>query len=111
MIQKYLDLRGFQTPEELQKILAETLGFPEYYGENLDALYDMLTDICEDTCVEVCMPVTENPAGAEAAAEKNAEAAEAEAPDNGRETYAARVLEVLTDAAMENEHLIIVAPD
>lgn len=102
MIQKYLDLRGFQTPEELQKILAETLGFPEYYGENLDALYDMLTDICEDTCVEVCMPVTaENPA------EKNAEAAGAEVPDNGREAYAARVLEVLTDAAMENEHLIL----
>lgn len=27
--------------------LAKKLGFPSYFGKNLDALYDMLTDPCE----------------------------------------------------------------
>ncbi len=27
--------------------LAKRLGFPSYFGKNLDALYDMLTDPCE----------------------------------------------------------------
>ena len=27
------------------------LNFPDYYGENLDALYDMLTDISEKTII------------------------------------------------------------
>ena len=31
--------------------LQEALGLPEYYGKNLDALYDCLGDIQEDTVV------------------------------------------------------------
>ena len=27
--------------------------FPEYYGYNLDALYDCLTDITSDTAIEI----------------------------------------------------------
>ena len=38
----------------IHRILKETLGFPDYYGENLDALYDCLTDIREDTAVGFC---------------------------------------------------------
>lgn len=33
-----------QTAEQLHQILASSLGFPHYYGMNLDALFDMLTD-------------------------------------------------------------------
>ena len=33
--------------------LAEKFGFPDYYGHNLDALYDCLTDITSDTAVIV----------------------------------------------------------
>ena len=35
----------------LHQALAQALRFPEYYGNNLDALYDCLTDIQEDTTV------------------------------------------------------------
>lgn len=32
------------TAEQLHRLLSEELGFPRYYGMNLDALYDCLTD-------------------------------------------------------------------
>lgn len=35
----------------LHQALAQELRFPEYYGNNLDALYDCLTDIQEDITV------------------------------------------------------------
>ncbi len=33
----------------LHRALQDALGFPEWYGGNLDALYDCLTEICENT--------------------------------------------------------------
>jgi len=48
-----LDFAITKTPEQVQDYLALQFGFPDYYGKNLDALYDMLTDICEPTCVGV----------------------------------------------------------
>ncbi|MDD6345358.1 MAG: barstar family protein [Oscillospiraceae bacterium] len=33
------------SPEELHEELAQKLGFPEYYGKNLDALYDCLSEM------------------------------------------------------------------
>ena len=38
-----LDLKDAQTPLEAQERLQSALNFPEYYGKNLDACYDMLT--------------------------------------------------------------------
>ena len=35
----------------LHTYLQEALGLPEYYGKNLDALYDCLTEIGEDTAI------------------------------------------------------------
>ncbi len=32
-------------PESLHGALAHALEFPDYYGKNLDALYDCLTDV------------------------------------------------------------------
>ena len=43
-IRSYADIHG-----ELKK----SLSLPEYYGENLDALYDSLTDMVEDDTVIV----------------------------------------------------------
>lgn len=34
---------------ELHRILSRELTFPDWYGNNLDALHDCLTAICEDT--------------------------------------------------------------
>ena len=46
-----LDLNASMSKEELHSYLKEKFSFPEYYGNNLDALYDCLTDICEPTAV------------------------------------------------------------
>ena len=48
-----LDLSPIQSREQLHDYLARTMDFPDYYGRNLDALYDMLTDIMEDTCIGI----------------------------------------------------------
>ena len=39
-----------------QEQLAEALEFPDWYGENLDALYDCLTDLGEPVCLTVREP-------------------------------------------------------
>ena len=39
----------FDSLEEVHDFLRQQLDFPEYYGENLSALYDCLTDLGEDT--------------------------------------------------------------
>lgn len=38
-----------ETPAVLHELLAEAFHFPEYYGHNLDALYDCLTEVEEET--------------------------------------------------------------
>ena len=38
-----LDLTSFEEKISLHRYLKETLGFPFYYGANLDALHDLLT--------------------------------------------------------------------
>ena len=42
-----IDCTGFGK-EDLHRALAENLNFPEWYGNNLDALHDALTEIGED---------------------------------------------------------------
>src|SRR5215475_2595781 len=39
------DCSRWETKEDMLEELASTLGFPEYYGKNLDALNDCLGDI------------------------------------------------------------------
>ena len=43
----YIDLRSIATKEELHGLLAKELPLPDYYGRNLDALYDILTECGE----------------------------------------------------------------
>ena len=40
-----LDFKELYTPRQIHEYIAQKLGFPEYYGKNLDALYDCLTDM------------------------------------------------------------------
>lgn len=42
-----LDGKRMTSKEETHKYLKETFGFPEYYGENLDALHDCLTEMTD----------------------------------------------------------------
>lgn len=48
-----LDGENITDKEKLHDILAVSLGFPDWYGMNLDALYDCLTDIREETEIEI----------------------------------------------------------
>ena len=45
----YIDFSGIGSKQELHALLKEKLSLPEYYGNNLDALYDCLTDISDYT--------------------------------------------------------------
>ena len=43
------DCAGIRDPEEFHDALVEALVLPNWYGTNLDALYDCLTSIGEET--------------------------------------------------------------
>ncbi|MBR2888881.1 MAG: barstar family protein [Oscillospiraceae bacterium] len=44
-----IDCAAIGTRPQLHEALARTLDFPEWYGHNLDALYDQLTAISGET--------------------------------------------------------------
>lgn len=79
-----LDLERMTSVSALHKYLRSALALPVYYGANLDALYDCLTEIVEPTQLIVPADITDN--------EKL-----------GR--YGEQLLQVLQDAAEENENL------
>ena len=84
-----LDFKPITTREDVHKYLAMKLDFPDYYGENLDALYDCLTDIGEDTVVGFFEP---------------------DPGDGKREIsgYLNRLKMVLKDAEEENPHFAVI---
>lgn len=43
----YIDLKDIAKKEEFHELLAKELPLPDYYGGNLDALYDILTEYGE----------------------------------------------------------------
>ena len=49
----HLDAHSMKTPQEAHRYLKKVLSFPDYYGENLDALYDCLGDIAEALTIYV----------------------------------------------------------
>ncbi len=44
-----IDCAGLTSAEALHALLARELAFPDWYGSNLDALYDCMNAICEAT--------------------------------------------------------------
>lgn len=71
---------------EVHRLLAEQLAFPQWYGNNLDALHDCLTELAEETRIEIL------------------------APERLAETLGSgyvRLCRVLTDSAEENPYLHI----
>lgn len=76
-----LDSARMGTRREAHEYLKEQLSFPEYYGKNLDALYDCLTDLDETEVQFINQPQ--------------------------EETYFSKVLRVFRDAAEDNSRLHI----
>ena len=77
-----LKLDKFSEKNEIHNYLKKKMKFPDYYGGNLDALYDCLTDIRSDTAVDIRYD-----------AENDMQRA---------------VLEVFSDAVAANTHLAII---
>lgn len=49
-----LDGSALSDMEAVHTVFAEALGFPAWYGRNLDALYDCLTSLPEPVIVQLC---------------------------------------------------------
>lgn len=75
-----LDAGQMRTREKAHLYLKAQLSFPDYYGENLDALYDCLTDLDETGITFVNLPA-------------------------GAESYFTRVLSVFQEAEEANRKL------
>ena len=81
-----IDGLTIEDPEQLHDALQAALPLPEYYGRNLDALYDILTEWREDFTLRIdsCDQML-----------------------SALELYGVRFLRMLNDAANENEHFTI----
>lgn len=86
MIELVLDGAEIKTREDVHRCFVEALHFPEWYGANLDALYDCLTDSQEDVRILLLhREILEERLG----------------------SYAEKLQRVLVDASAENSHLKI----
>lgn len=86
-----LDGNLIKDKEMLHNHMEKTLDFPEWYGGNLDALYDCMTDLMEELDVEFL----------------NWDRMEENLGD-----YAGKVLRVLRDAAEMNLNILLIgAPE
>ena len=85
-----INISKVRTKTELMELIGQELGFPEYYGKNLDALYDCLSEIGEPT---------------EVAFEGVCECRESSAE---MEEYLEKLARVLEDVTGENENLTFV---
>lgn len=82
-----LDFNPAQTTEWIHEYISFELEFPEYYGRNLDALYDQLTSLTEDICLGVFCPPKD---------------------ESRLSKYLDRVGKVMRDAEAENPHLCVI---
>lgn len=81
-----IDCAEIKTREELHEALSSALGFPDWYGRNLDALYDLLTE--NDTALELRF-------------------LHFSALESSLGSYARRLVRVLRDAEEERFHLFV----
>ena len=79
-----LDITTFEEKIPLHRYLKEQMGFPFYYGGNLDALYDELSSITEPTHITLSYSTM---------------------PGGGMLEYTPKLLRVFGDAAQQNYNL------
>ena len=83
-----IDCEKLQQKEQAHLYLAEVFDFPDYYGKNLDALFDCLTELGE------CTIFLENENALKQA-----------------DSYGIKVLKVLEEAALVNSNLKIIGQE
>ena len=83
-----IDFSKCKYPMDLHNEIREKLELPEWYGNNLDALWDMLTGFIE---TPVTITVTFNP--------------ETQAAENLRESVL-KIIEIFKEASEEDEEII-----
>ena len=81
-----LDIARMHSVPALHKYLRSELSLPVYYGANLDALHDCLTELAEPTQLIVPAAIADN---------------------ENLGWYGEQLLQVLQDAAKENENLTV----
>lgn len=50
-MEHHIDCACIHDPADLHRLIAQCLNFPDWYGNNLDALFDCLTCVSEPTCL------------------------------------------------------------
>lgn len=95
-----LDFGHCKDRSDVHAYLKEQLGFPEYYGNNLDALYDVLGDIAED--IEIVFAEDEEGSCGEWVADSDSAMRSDE-----MNRFLKNVRRVIEDAAEENSHLFL----
>lgn len=86
MVEIILNGAEIQTRREIHECLSTQMVFPEYYGYNLDALYDVLTDINQETLIRLF---------------------DSEVLEENIGGYAGLLIKLLTEAAEENPLLTV----
>ena len=74
----------FSTEEDVHEFFQEQFNFPDYYGKNLDALYDLLSEVTEKTHITISGGI---------------------ADEANLGEYGERLLTVLEEAAQDNPDL------
>ena len=93
-----LDFSQCQSQGDIHEYLKKVFAFPDYYGRNLDALFDMLGDISEDT--ELVFMEDEDGTCCETVVAEDMLVRSEE-----MERYLKNVRRVMEDAAEENPYL------
>lgn len=74
----FINVQKLKEKESAHPYLKKRLKLPEYYGHNLDALFDVLTSLGEETTIYLMQEEVE------------------------KESYAGKVVETIWEAAKEN---------
>lgn len=93
-----LDFSRCEDRSDVHAYLKEQFGFPDYYGNNLDALYDVLGDIAED--MDIVFAEDEDGSCGEWVVDSGVAARSDE-----MNRLLKNVRRVIEDAAEENSHL------
>lgn len=93
-----LDFEQCVSKEDVHAYLKRQFGFPDYYGNNLDALFDVLGDVAED--MDIIFVEDEEGSCGEWVVDSGAAARSDEMV-----RFLKHVRRVIEDAAEENSHL------